>query len=313
MANTVNARPNWPELMDPSFRAIYNETTNGFPSVLGQIFNIQNSSKAYEKDTSVTGSGKMVRKPEGDTISYSSPINGYPVVYNHLTFGDGEIVTYEMYQDDEYNIIKKVPARLAEHKSLTKEQYGADILNHGFDVGGGGSATFTAGDAVALFSASHPRKDGGAVQSNYTTADLDEDSIEAALVAMRATLDNKGELFMVSPDTLVVPPALEKEARILLESQLRTGTGNNDINPYKGRLSLVVWDFLGAAAGGSDTAWFLIDSRHNSLNFFNRDDRGLEGPEYDFDTKSAKWSVVARWSAGFSDWRGTYGSLGTNA
>jgi hypothetical protein len=298
--------------MDPSFRAIYSAETKDYPSQIGNIFNVQTSSKAYEKDTSVSGLGKLTRKPEGDTISYDSPVSGYPVSYQHLTFAGGEIVTYEMYQDDEYNIIKKAPARLARSKSRTKEQYGADIFNHGFDVGGGGSALFTAGDAVALFSASHPLKSGGTA-SNYTTADLDEDALEAALVAMRATVDNKGELMLVQPDTLVVPPALEKEARILLESQLRTGTGNNDINPYKGRLSLVVWDFLGAAAGGSDTAWFVIDSKQNELNWFNRDDRGLEGPEYDFDTKSAKWSVVARWSAGFSDWRGTYGSLGTNA
>ena len=310
--STLNARPEWPMLMDPSFRTIFQETTNGFPSLIGQIFNIQKSSKAYEKDTSVTGSGKMSRKPEGDSISFSSPTAGYPVTYNHLTFGDGEIVTYEMYQDDEYNIIKKAPARLAEHKSLTKEQYGADIFNHAFTVGGGGSATFTAGDTVALVSATHPLKSGGTA-SNYTTADLAEDSLEVALVAMRATVDNNGELMMVRPDTLLVAPALEKEARILLESQLRTGTGNNDINPYKGKLNLVVWDFLGSAAGGSDTAWFVIDSKKNELNWFDRDDRGLEGPEYDFDTKSAKWSVVARWSAGFSDWRGVYGSKGDNS
>ena len=130
---------------------------------------------------------------------------------------------------------------------------------------------------------------------------------------MRATRDNKGELQMIQPDTLIEPPALEKEARILLESQQRTGTANNDINPYKGRLKLIVWDYLGSAAGGSDTAWFVLDSKQADLNFYNRDDRGVEGPEYDFDTKTAKWSVVARWSVGFSDWRGVYGSKGDNS
>ena len=308
----LNARPNWPILLDPSFRAVYSQLTEDFPSQIGNIFNVQTSSKAYEKDVSVSGLGKLTRKPEGDTISYESPTAGYPVTYNHLTFGGGEAVTYEMYSDDEYNVIKKAPARLARAKSRTKEQYGADILNFGFTYGGGGSAFFNGGDGKALFAADHPLKSGG-TQSNMTTADLDEDALENALVTMRATKDNKGELMMVQPDTLVVPPALEKEARILLESQQRTGTANNDINPYKGRLKLVVWDFLGAAAGGSDTAWFVIDSTQNGLTWFNRDDRGLEGPEYDFDTKTAKWSVVARWSAGFSDWRGVYGSKGDNS
>ena len=130
---------------------------------------------------------------------------------------------------------------------------------------------------------------------------------------MRATLDDKGQLQLVKPDTLLVPPALEKEASILLKSTGRTGTANNDVNPYQGALKLVVWDYLGSAAGGSDTAWFVIDSNIHKLNFFNRSNRGLEGPEYDFDTKTAKWSIVVRASVGWSDWRGVWGSLGDNS
>lgn len=189
----------------------------------------------------------------------------------------------------------------------------ADILNYGFTAGGGGLSAFTSGDALALFSTVHTREDGGATQSNQTTADLAEDSIEAGLVAMRTTLDHKGQLYMSKADTLVVAPALEKEARILLDSQQRVGTANNDINPYQGALKLVVWDFLGSAAGGSDTAWFLFDSSLHALNFFNRSDRGLEGPDWDFDTKTARWSVDVRHSVGFSGWRGVYGSKGDNS
>ena len=146
-----------------------------------------------------------------------------------------------------------------------------------------------------------------------TTADLAEDSLEDAMVRMRATLDDKGQLMMIRPDTLVIPPALEKEARILLNSQQRVGTANNDINPYKGMLNIVVWDYLGSAAGGSDTAWFLLDSSMHRLTWFNRSDRGVEGPDYDFDTKTAKWSVVVRNSVGFTDWRGVFGSKGDNS
>src|SRR5690606_13734971 len=127
-----------------------------------------------------------------------------------------------------------------------------------------------------------------------------------ALTTMRATLDDKGQLQLVQPDTLLVPPALEKEAMILLDSTGRTGTANNDVNPYKGRLKLIVWDYLGSAAGGSDTAWFVLDSKIHKLYWFNRSDRGLEGPDWDFDTKVARWSTVCRWSVGFSDWRGVY-------
>lgn len=308
----MDMRPKWPTLLDPSFRTIYSTLTKDFDSKIASVFNVQSSDKAYEKDTSVSGLGKMVRKPEGDAIVYTAPNPGYPTTYTHFTFGLGEGVTYEMYQDDEYNVMKKIPQRLARAYNRTREQFGADIFNYGATYGGGGYAPFNGGDGQALFSTAHPLKSGG-TQSNYVSDDLDEDALENAIVSMRATKDNKGELQMVSPDTLIVPPALEKEARILLESTQRTGTANNDINPYKGALKIVVWDFLGSAAGGSDTAWFLIDSTQNELNWFNRDNRGLEGPEYDFDTKTAKWSVVARWSAGWSDWRGVYGSKGDNS
>jgi len=308
----LNARPEWPTLLDPSFRTVYNMTEKEFPSQIDRVFNVQTSNKAYEKDTSVSGLGKLVQKSEGDAIVYEKPSSGYPVTYTHLTFGKGEMVTYEMYQDDLTNIIKKAPARLARAKMHSREQFAADLFNYGFTYGGGGTNTFSGGDGKALFATDHPLKAGGTA-SNYTTDDLDEDSLENAIVTMRATKDNKGELQSVTPKVLVVPPALEKEARILLESTQRTGTANNDINPYKGALQLVVWDYLGSAAGGSDTAWFLIDPDVAELNWFNRDDRGVEGPEYDFDTKTAKWSVVARWSAGFSDWRGVYGSKGDNS
>lgn len=308
----MDMRPKWPTLLDPSFRTIYSALTKDFPSQIGNVFNVQSSDKAYEKDTSVSGLGKLVRKPEGDAIVYETPNPGYPTTYTHFTFGKGEGVTYEMYQDDEYNVMKKIPQRLARAYNRTREQFGADIFNYGATFGGGGLAPFNGGDGQALFSTAHPLKSGG-TQSNYVGDDLDEDALENAIVTMRATKDNKGELQMVQPTTLIVPPALEKEARILLESTQRTGTANNDINPYKGALSLVVWDFLGSAAGGSDTAWYLIDNSQNELNWFNRDNRGLEGPEYDFDTKTAKWSVVARWSAGWSDWRGVYASKGDNS
>ncbi len=218
-----------------------------------------------------------------------------------------------MWEDDQFGVMRRKPRNLATAKMRTKEQLGADIFNYGFTAGGGGDAPFTAGDAKALFATDHPRTDGGTAQSNYATADLNEVSLENALVSMRQTVDDKGQLVLVKPDTILVAPALEKEARILLDSQQRTGTANNDINPYKGALTLKVWDYLGSAAGGSDTAWFVLDSSVHMLNWFNRSDRGMEGPDWDFVNKVARWTINCRWSVGFSGWRGTYGSKGDNS
>lgn len=309
----ASVRPQWPDLLDPRFRKIYGDELKTLPQVGPSIFHVETSSRNIEKESSASGLSKLIRRSEGQAISYEDEVQGFDVTYTHVEDALGTSVSNALWEDDQFGVIKRKPANLAKAKIRTQEQMMADIFNYSFTAGGGGMSTFTSGDALALFSASHTREDGGATQSNYTTADLAEDSIEAGTVAMRTTLDHKGQLYMSKADTLVVAPALEKEARILLDSTQRVGTANNDINPYQGALKLVVWDFLGAAAGGSDTAWFLLDSSLHALTFFNRSDRGLEGPDWDFDTKTARWSVDVRHSIGFSGWRGTYGSKGDNS
>lgn len=309
----ASVRPQWPDLLDPRFRKIYGDELKILPQVGPSIFHVETSSRNIEKESSASGLSKLIRRSEGQAISYEDEVQGYDVTYTHVEDSLGTSVSNVLWEDDQFNVIKRKPANLAKAKIRTQEQMMADIFNYSFTAGGGGLSTFTSGDALALFSASHTREDGGATQSNTTTADLAEDSIEAALVAIRTTLDHKGQLYMSRGDTLLVAPALEKEANILMDSIQRVGTANNDVNPYKGRLKVVVWDFLGSAAGGSDTAWFVLDSSLHALTFFNRSDRGLEGPDWDFDTKTARWSVDVRHSIGFSGWRGTYGSKGDNS
>jgi hypothetical protein len=122
---------------------------------------------------------------------------------------------------------------------------------------------------------------------------------------MKTRRDSKNQIIHFNPDTLIVPPALEFTARVILESTQVIGSAFNDINPIKGGLNLVVWPFL-----TSTTAWFVVDSKAHELNFFRRKDEGVKGPVYDFDTEAAKWKAVCRFSVGFSDWMGIYGSLG---
>lgn len=309
----AETRANFADLLDPIFRKIYNDQEKQLPEKRSMIFNELSSSKNNEKDSNMSGLSRLVEKAEGANITYEDRTQGYDVTYTHKTFALGGAVTHEMWEDDQHNEIRRISRDLATARVRHSEQLGADIFNYGFTDGGGGTASFTGGDAQALFDAAHTRTDGGATQSNTSTMDLAEDALEVAMIAMRSTLDNKGQLFLVQPGTLVVPPTLEKEARILLNSTERPGTANNDINPYQGSLRLMVWDYLGAAAGGSDTAWFVLDQSVHRLNWFWRERPDLDGPEYDFDTKTAKWSVLYRASVGFSDWRGAWGSTGTNA
>ena len=309
----ASLRPAWPDILDPAFRKAYGDEIRQLPQIGMTLYNVDTSVKNIEKDTSATGLSKLVQTSEGQAITYEDEIEGYNVTYTHLKFTKGTSVSQELWEDDQFAVMRRKPQDMAYAKVRTQEQFGADIFNNGFTTGGGGLSPFTGPDALALFSNAHTREDGGATQSNYNTADLSEDSIENALVTMRATLDGKGQLMLIQPGCIIVPPALEKEANILMNSVQRPGTTNNDVNAYKGRLDVIVWDYLGSAAGGSDTAWFIMDRKASYLNWFNRSDRGLEGPDWDFDTKTARWSTVCRWSAGWSNWRGVFGSKGDNS
>lgn len=309
----ASVRPQWPDILDPRFRKIYGDELKILPQVGPSIFHMETSTRNIEKESSASGLSKLIRRAEGQAISYEDELQGFDVTYTHVEDALGTSVSNQLWEDDQFNVIKRKPAHLAQAKIRTQEQMMADVFNYAFTAGGGGLSTFTSSDALALASSAHTREDGGSTQSNTTTSDLNENAIENGLIAMQQTLDHKGQLYMSQADTLVVAPALEKEARILLDSQLRVGTNNNDINPYQGKLKIVVWKFLASVAGGSDTAWFLLDSSLHQLNFFQRSDRGLEGPDWDFDTKTARWTVDVRHSVGFSGWRGIYASKGDNS
>ena len=210
-----------------------------------------------------------------------------------------------MMDDEEWNMVKKYPKTLAIAKMRTKETAAADVLNFGFTAGGGGKAVFTGGDSQPLFSTNHVSRNGRVTQSNMITTPLSQQTLQTVVTTMKKRRDSKNELVGFMPDTLIVPTELEFTARIILETMHETGSDRNDVNPIKGALNLVVWPYL-----SSPTAWFVQDSMNHELNFFNRKDTGVVGPYYDFDTGTAKWKVECRFSVGFSDWMGIYGSTG---
>ena len=301
----AEVRPKWVDAMDPTFRAVFNETERGFEPMYDKIFHVMSSNKAFEKDTALTGIGQLEEVPELGAIPYEDATPGWEVTYVHKKFAKGRMVSQEMIDDEKFNMIAKLPVSLANAKARTKEQSAADIFNYGFVAGGGGLAKFTGGDAKALFATDHVNRAGTVTQSNKITTPLSQTSLQAVVSAMKKRKDSKGQLIGFKPDTLLVPAELEFTARVILETTQVVGNGNNDINPIKGALNLIVWPFLTSA-----TAWFVLDSNAHELNWFNRKDSGVQGPSYDFDNEAAKWKAVARWSVGFSDWMGVYGSTG---
>lgn len=301
----AEVRPKWVNALDPTFRAIFNETETEFQTMYDKIFHVMDSNKAFEKDTALSGIGQLEETPELGAIPYEDATPGWDVTYVHRKFAKGRMVSQEMIDDEKFNMIAKLPRSLANAKMRTKEQAAADVFNYGFTAGGGGLATFTGGDSLALFSTAHVNRDGTVTQSNKITTALNSTSLQAAITAMKTRRDSKNQIIGFQPDTLLVPTSLEFTARAILESTQVLGSANNDINVLKGSLNLVVWPYL-----TSSTAWFLLDSKAHELNFFNRKDEGVKGPVYDFDNEAAKWKAVCRFSVGFSDWMGVYGSVG---
>lgn len=298
VASGAATRSNFSDLLEPGFRDIYFEQYSQLPTMYDSIFNVSSSSRQQEYDSSVSGLGQLVATSEGAAVTYEEPIQGYDKTYVHTTFKKGFKVTREMYDDDLWGVMKKMPKALASATTRTVENTAGNIFDNAFDSGLGG-------DGKYLCDPSHPRSDGGIAQSNADDGALNETELEKTLLAMRKTLDDKGQKILIQPDTLLVSPDLEKEAHVILDSMGRTGTNYNEVNPYKGRLNIKVWDYM------DDTqAWFVLDSGIQSLNFFWRD-RPEFSQDESFDTDVALYKVRCRYSVGWSDWRGLYGKTGT--
>lgn len=257
------------------------------------------STRQQEYDSSVSGLGQLVATSAAQPVTYESLLQGYDINYVPTIFKKGFKVERELVDDDQYNIINRGPKALATAAVRTVENTTGNIFDNAFSSG-------TGGDAKYLCDTQHPRVDGGTVQSNAGTAVLAEAGLRTAILAMRKTLDDKGQRVLVRPDTLLISPDQENTARVLLESQGRTGTNYNEINPVQGRLQLKVWDYM-----DNTQNYFVLDSGIHQLNFFWRIRPEFSQDEV-FDTDVAKYKAYCRFSVGWSDWRGIYGSTGTS-
>lgn len=292
-------RANFGPLLAPGLREVFFDKFDSYPAQYTDLFNVEKSERKYEDDYGVSGFGLVPVKDEGVGVIYDDPISGYTKRYTHSTFALGFRVTQEMYEDDLYGIIRKMPKALGKSMRLTVEIDGANVLNNGFT-----GSTYAGSDGVALFSASHPLTGGGTSSNTLAVAaDLSESSLEQAIIDIAATTDDRGLLQMIQPKKLIVPASLAWTASRLLESTLTPGSANNAINPGKGIMPFKVNNYL------TDTdAWFIYGDEHQ-VNWFWRVKPDFD-QDNDFDTTDAKYKARARWSNGFSDWRGVYASPG---
>lgn len=298
----------WGRLLDPGIRKVFYEHLPQIDARYKELFAILNSSRASEQDLTGVGLDDWKLTQEAKASQYSTTIQGFTRNYVHNEWTSGLKITKKMWDDDLYNIVNRQPAGLAKTAVRTIDKEAAKVYKNAFNT------NFAAGaDSKALCASDHVREDGGTALSNTATGVLNYDNLETAVVAMMEYKDGRGELVDVEPDTLIVPPTLAREAKTLMNSTGRPTSSDNDINVYEGAYRVIVWERLGAAGGGSDTAWFLVDNAlatdGSGLNVFMRINPFIER-ENETETHVNKWIGYMRFVIGFTDWRGVYGSTG---
>jgi hypothetical protein len=269
-----------------------------------QIFETESSERSFEEETKLSGFSAAPVKNEGSAIAYDNAQEAWTARYNHETIALGFSITEEAIEDNLYDSLSaRYTKALARAMAYTKQTKAAAVLNNGFD------SDYPGGDGVALFSASHPLV-GGGTNSNIpaTAADLNETSLEAAVIQIAAWTDERGLLIAAKPKKLVVPPSLMFVATRLLETELRVSTADNDINAIKSNGSIPEGYTVNHFLTDPD-AWFLTTDVPNGLKHFVRTPMA-QNMDGDFDTGNVRYKSRERYSFGWSDPLGMYGSEG---
>ena len=287
----------------PGLNALFGLEYKRYGEEHKEIYEIETSERSFEEETKLSGFSAAPTKYEGNAIAYQNAQEAWTARYNHETIALGFSLTEEAMEDNLYDTLSaRYTKALARSMAYTKQVKAANVLNTAFSGAVGG-------DGVVLCSASHPLINGG-VNSNIPTvaSDLNETALENAVIQIAAWTDEQGLLIAAKPKKLVIPPALQFVATRILETSLRVGTTDNDINALKNNGAIpegyTINHFL------TDTnAWFLTTDVPNGLKHFIRVPlaTAFEG---DFDSGNTRFKARERYSFGFSDPLGIYGSAG---
>jgi hypothetical protein len=269
-----------------------------------EIYETETSERSFEEETKLSGFSAAPVKNEGSAIAYDNAQEAFTSRYTHETIALGFSVTEEAIEDNLYDSLSsRYTKALARAMAYTKQVKAASVLNNGF------SSSYPGGDGVALFDTQHPLISGG-VNSNEpaTPADLNETSLEAAVIQIAAWTDERGLLIAARPRKLIIPPALQFVATRLLETELRTATADNDINAIRNNGSIPEGYAINHFLTDPD-AWFLTTDVPNGLKHFVRTpmQTSMDG---DFDTGNVRYKARERYSFGWSDPLGMFGSPG---
>lgn len=295
----------FPRRLWPGVKLWYGDEYDRYAPEYVDIFDIESSDKDFELFTAIAGTGLGVTKNEGSPVTYASFRQALTTKFVNVEYALGFIITSQIQQDDQYATkLTEIGARfLAESMLQLKETIGANVLNNGFAT----DATHIGGDGLSLFNTAHTTVSGATYQNRPTAdADLSEAAIEQAEIDIAGQVDEAGLKIKVVPMKLIIPRQLKFTASRILETPLRVGTADNDINAIKS---------MGVMSGGfvvnhyltSSKAWFIKTNRKDGLKMIERS--GFESSaDNDFDTDNAKFKVKERYFQSWVDPRGAYGS-----
>ena len=289
----------------PGLNALFGLEYKTYGEEHKEIYETETSERSFEEETKLSGFSAAPVKAEGAAIAYDNAQEAWTARYSHETIALGFAITEEAVEDNLYDSLsKRYTKALARAMAYTKQVKAASVLNNGF------SSSYVGGDGKALFAADHPLVSGGTNSNRLTASDLNETSLEAAVIQIAGWTDERGLLIAAKPGKLIVPPALMFTAKRLLDTELRVATADNDINALKA---------MGSIPGGytvnhflTDTnAWFLTTDVPNGMKHFVRTplQNSMDG---DFDTGNVRYKSRERYSFGWSDPLGMFGSPGSS-
>ena len=290
--------------LEPGLNALFGLEYKNYENQHAEIFDVENSDRAFEEEVMLSGFAQAQVKQEGSAVAFDNANESFTSRYTHETVALAFAITEEAVEDNLYDsIAKRYTKALARSMANTKQIKAANVLNDGF------SSSFPGGDSKELFATDHPTVGAGDLSNELaTSADLSETSLEQAMIDIAAFKDERGLKIAARGLKLIIPSELQFTAERIMKSPARVGTSDNDLNALasKGMIpqGYVVNNFL------TDTdAFFIKTDVPNGMKMFNR--AGIKtAMEGDFDTGNMRYKARERYSFGFSDWRGMYGSPG---
>jgi len=289
--------------LEPGLNALFGLEYKNYANEHTQIFDQENSDRAFEEEVMLSGFGNAGVKPEGSSVNYDAATETFTARYTHETLALAFSITEEAIEDNLYDrLASRYTKALARSMANAKQVKAANVLNRGFN------SSYTGGDGLELFSTAHVIVSGTEQNELSTAADLNETSLEQAMIDIAALTDERGLKIAAQGRKMIIPSALQFTAERLLKSVGRTGTADNDISAVVS-MNVIPQGYVVNHYLTDTDAWFIKTDVPNGLKHFVRAPikTAMEG---DFETGNVRYKARERYSFGWSDWRGVFGSPG---